>query len=210
VGVLSHFLESDKADNIYDQKTHHLLDKIKEIHGIKIDRFQVSLYGRAADNLVEDMEKPSLLPSGTCRLPYWLGNEIHDPKAIEIDFNGNVTLCPGICIGNLKTQSLTNVLRNYAPEKHPFLHILAQEGPIGLTRMVTEFGIKINQRFVDECHLCYEMRQKLQRRFPSYLAPSSCYRTRTSRKTRNGSPWLHSFPPKHRPSKQWRWIPRVI
>ena len=210
VDVLSHYVDSVKADNIYNQTTNQLLAKIEDIKGVVIDRFKTSLYGRAADNLVEFAAKSPLPPSGPCRLPYWLGDEIHDPKAIEIDFLGNVTLCPGICIGNLKTRSLTDVLSNYSPETHPILNILAREGPIGLVRMAADFGIDCDQQFVDECHLCYEMRQQLHRLFPAYLAPVSCYQATTSRRAQNVSSSIHRFSSRCRPSKPWRWFPRVF
>ena len=210
VDVLSHFVDSVNTDNIYNQKTNRLLAKLENLKGIEIDRFKTSLYGRAADNLVDSMEKPPLPPSGLCNLPYWLGDKLHDPKAIEIDFHGNVTLCPGICIGNLKTQSLTDVLRNYNPDKHPLLGILAREGPIGLAKMAAEFGIDCNQRFVDECHLCYEMREQLQQLFPSNLAPSSCYRKATSSSSRNITSAPQHISSKCKPSKPRRWVPRIF
>jgi hypothetical protein len=87
------------------------------------------------------MDKTPNLPAGPCRLPYWLGRTIPDLKAIEIDFNGHITLCPGICIGNLKTQSLTNILGDYDPHKHPILNALIREGPIGLTKIADDLGI---------------------------------------------------------------------
>lgn len=183
VGILSHYLISPKAENIYNKLTNQALAKIEDIDGIQIARYKTSLYGRAAETLAEFMEKDSKLPSGPCRLSYWLGSEIQNPKAIEIDFDGHVTLCPGICIGNLKTQPLTDVLRDYVPHKHPILSILARDGPMGLAKVVDDLKIYYDHRFVDECHLCYEMRRLLQRHFPLRLAPSSCYLPATSRQT---------------------------
>jgi hypothetical protein len=181
IGVLSHYLTSVKAENIYNKLTNQSLAQIKDIDGIVIDRFKSSLYGRAAETLTGTLAKSRNLPAGPCRFPYWLGNDIRDPKAIEIDFNGHVTLCPGICIGNLKSQPLTKVIDQYDPHKHPILNAVAQDGPIGLVKIADDLGINYGQRFVDECHLCYEMRRLLQKHFPLHLAPSSCYLTTTLR-----------------------------
>jgi hypothetical protein len=175
IGVLSHYLTSVQAENLYNNLTNQSLAQIKDIDGILIERFKASLYGRAAETLAGGLSKSRNLPAGPCPLPYWLGNEIQDPKAVEIDYNGHVTLCPGICIGNLKSQSLTNVIDYYDPHQHPILNVIAQEGPIGLAKIADDLGINYDQRYIDECHLCYEMRRLLHKHFPLHLAPSSCY-----------------------------------
>ena len=210
ISVLSHYLVSVNAENVYNQKTNKILAEIEDIDGIHIERFKTSFYGRAAENFAGFVEKTRLRPSGPCHLPYWLGGKLKHPKAIEIDFNGYVTLCPGICIGNLKTQSLTDVLSNYDPNTHPILKVLVQEGPIGLARMADEGGIDYDQQFVDECHLCYEMRQLLQQHFPSHLAPSSCYLPISSRRTGAVPVLTHRIPPCNPPTQRGRGFPRVV
>lgn len=190
VVVLSHYLVSTKAKNNHNKLTNQALAKIEDISGVQIRKFNASLYGRAAETLVKNLVKSTTLPAGPCNFPYWLRNGIQDPKAIEIDFNGHITLCPGICIGNAKHQSLTHILDNYDPQEHPILKTIAQEGPLGLTKIADDFGIEYPQRFVDECHLCYELRRLLRPYFPSHLAPPSCYLPTTSSQARVIPPFV--------------------
>jgi hypothetical protein len=175
VSVLSHFLSSVDADNQYNKHTTQLLMALEDIQGVQTNRFVLSLYGRAADTLAGLVEKKEELPTGPCSLPYWLGGNLHNPKAIEIDSEGNITLCPGICIGNLQTQPMADLVEDYSPDKHPILKILDRDGPIGLSKILARLGIEINGSFVDECHLCYQMRRLLQEYYPLKLAPRSCY-----------------------------------
>ncbi|MCK4585004.1 hypothetical protein KAU13_06280 [candidate division WOR-3 bacterium] len=87
----------------------------------------------------------------------------------------NVTLYPGVCIGNVRNKSLTGVLENYDYRTHPIIRIIAEEDPVGLLRLARGKGYRKEERFINECHLCYEMRKYLRRFYPEHLAPSGCY-----------------------------------
>jgi hypothetical protein len=115
------------------------------------------------------------IPAGKCPLPYWIGGSLENPKTIEIDHNGNVTLCPGICIGNTRTRSVIEILDNYDCNKHPILSFVNEKGPIGLLDLVREKGFEKKKNFVDECHLCYEIRKELRAKYPKELAPNTAY-----------------------------------
>jgi hypothetical protein len=134
----------------------------------------MSLEGRGAE--LSDIISPSKeIPSGKCPMPFWIDGDFQNPETIEIDSEGNVTLCPGICIGNTNIQSLTNIIKNYKIENHPVLSIVWKEGPKALLKFAEENGFKPNQKYVNECHLCYELRKFLQPIYPYSLAPKECY-----------------------------------
>ncbi len=175
VWVDSYFLGSEDSDNFYNNSTKKALRNLENLSNVEINRRPVDFEGRAAQFLTKHVKAKQQIPSERCPLPFWIGGTLKNPEVIEIDQEGNVTLCPGVCIGNTKVQSLTEILQNYDYHAHPILSIIADEGPIGLLREAISKGFQKYQMFVDECHLCYETRRFLTRRYPKYLAPASCY-----------------------------------
>jgi MoaA/NifB/PqqE/SkfB family radical SAM enzyme len=174
VYVDSYFVESLDSDNEYNQTTKENLKNLGEMEGINYHQMIMSLEGRGAE--LSEYMNPSMENSvGKCPVPFWIDGNLQNPETIEIDWEGNVTLCPGICIGNTNIQSLTNIIKNYNIENHPILSIVWKEGPIGLLKIAEENGFKQNQRYINECHLCYELRKFLQPIYPYSLAPKECY-----------------------------------
>ncbi len=174
VVVDSYFIGSSNKDNLYNIATKKALENLGTIEEVEINRYQAGFEGRAAECLTKYIEPKTEIPTGRCQLPSWIGGDLKNPEGIEIDYEGNVTLCPCICIGNTKTQSLTQIIQNYDCREHPILAPLAQEGPIGLFKIAREKGFQ-KQKFVDECHLCFEARKYLQPYYPRYLVPKDCY-----------------------------------
>ena len=174
VCVDSYFLASPNSDNPYDILTRKTLEKLGKIDNVEINKWQARIGGRAAELAKHLPPKPET-PTGRCQLPFWIGGNLKNPEAIEIDCEGNVTLCPGISIGNAKHQSLAQILQNYNYRDHPILSIITEEGPIGLLKIAKAKGFKENQKFVNECHLCHETRKFLRPHYPTHLAPASCY-----------------------------------
>lgn len=175
VCIDSYFVVAQNSNNRYDILTRQALERLEVIENVTINRYRVGLDGRGADHLVEFVDCQDEPPTGACQLPSWLGGNLQSPGAIEIDCEGNVTLCPGICIGNAQTQSLTDIVARYDYRKHPIIHTIAEEGPIGLLRQARKRGYNNNTKFVNECHLCYEMRRVLHDFYPRQLAPQACY-----------------------------------
>ncbi|MCW4043026.1 MAG: radical SAM protein [Candidatus Bathyarchaeota archaeon] len=175
VAVDSYILGMEDLNNEYNIMTRYATSHLKDFTNVRFAKFPVDLEGRASDYLVDFVEPSSKIPDGKCQFPFWLGGDLKNPEGIEIDFQGNVTLCPGICIGNAKSQSLIDILENYSYDEHPIIQIIAEDGPIGLLRLAKEKGYREDKKFINECHLCYEMRRFLQPYYPEFLAPSSCY-----------------------------------
>ncbi|NVM36202.1 MAG: radical SAM protein [Candidatus Lokiarchaeota archaeon] len=172
--VDSYFVDNVSADNYFNQITKKNLEILGDIEGVEFHRFPMSVEGRGTD-LTEYLNLMAEIPTGNCPVPFWIEGHLQNPATIEIDCEGNVTLCPGICIGNTKIQSLTKILQDYDVDKHPILSIVSKEGPIGLIKLANEQGFQKNQRFVNECHLCYELRKSVQLLYPYSLAPEYCY-----------------------------------
>jgi MoaA/NifB/PqqE/SkfB family radical SAM enzyme len=175
VAVDSYFLFTENNENSYNIQTRKSLESLNMVSNVEFNKFAASFEGRAAQFLVKQDFIEGKMPDGKCGPPSWLGNSLKDPRTIEIDYEGNITLCPGICIGNAKKQPLTEIIRQYDYERHPIIRIIVEKGPIGLFELAESKGYKGTQRFVNECHLCYEMRKYLHTQYPRYLAPQGCY-----------------------------------
>jgi MoaA/NifB/PqqE/SkfB family radical SAM enzyme len=158
----------------YDVRTSRLLEALEGLEEVQFNEFYARCEGRAADLLIEEWD-PKGVPEGECRLPYWIGGDLSDPDGIEIDPAGNVTLCPGVRIGNARRTSLSQVLESYDPMLHPILRVIREKGPIGLLDLARSRGYRGDERFLDECHLCYRMRGFLRPYHPDDLAPESVY-----------------------------------
>lgn len=175
VAVDSYILGMEDLNNEYNIMTRYATSHLKDLTNVRFAKFPLDLEGRASDYLVDFVEPSSKIPDSKCQFPFWLGGDLKNPEGIEIDHEGNVTFCLGICIGNAKDQSLNDIIENYNYQKHPIIKIIEEEGPIGLIQLAKEKVYKEDKKFINECHLCYEMRRFLQPHYPEYLAPASCY-----------------------------------
>jgi len=175
IWVDSYYIESLNAENIYDQLTKESLRELQGIEGIEYSLNQVDFEGRGANSLIDYADMTPGLPNGKCVLPHWLGGDLQSPEGVEIDFEGNVTLCPGICIGNAKVDNLSEILDNYTCNNHPIIRVLVKEGPKGLYRLAKQHSLIPISKFANECHLCFEMRRSLHELYPNHLAPNRCY-----------------------------------
>ncbi|MFP4383488.1 MAG: radical SAM/SPASM domain-containing protein [Spirochaetia bacterium] len=117
------------------------------------------------------------IPQGLCRdLSCCLGETgPFDPKMLWIDPYGNVLICYGIIIGNVRDRSLNQIMEEYRPENNRVLSALAEEGPKGLYRLAEEKGCAPAGWFPDECALCFRSRRELRAYYPEILGPGECY-----------------------------------
>jgi len=98
--------------------------------------------------------------------------ELEHPQRVHIDALGNVQVCQGLSIGNMNETPLSEIIRNYDPYKHPICGPLLRGGPAELARV---YHIKHEEAYIDECHLCYQVRRALIDTFPQFLAPRLVY-----------------------------------
>lgn len=174
ISVDSYFVNDVTSYNYFNQFTKKNLELLEETDGVEFHRFPMSVEGRGI-TLTEYITLKPDIPLGNCPVPFWIDGNLQNPETIEIDSEGNVTLCPGICIGNTNMQSLPKIIKDYDVEKHSILSIIWKEGPIGLLKIAKEHGFQQTQQYANECHLCYELRNFLQPVYPYSLVPKECY-----------------------------------
>jgi MoaA/NifB/PqqE/SkfB family radical SAM enzyme len=148
------------------------LETFADVH---FSKYPLRLEGRAAEALSSHLKPRYEIPSGRCPFPFWIGGDFSRPETVEIDHEGNITLCPGLSIGNARDESLTDILNRYNVHTHPLISLINQRGPIALYELAKRKGYDGTHAFVDECHLCYMMRQYLQPYYTRFLSPSTCY-----------------------------------
>ncbi|MHA1398294.1 MAG: hypothetical protein ACTSSF_11440, partial [Candidatus Heimdallarchaeaceae archaeon] len=174
--VDSYYLDNINTLNFHNRKNEEYLLKIIKLEEVRVSKFFTDLEGRAAETLSDKVLLQKDLPSDRCKLPFWIGGDLKNPETIEIDYLGNVTLCPGICIGNAKKENLNEIIKNYNYKNHLIIAVIEEKGPVGLLDLIKEKGFELrNKRYYNECHLCYELRKKLHPYYPNYLAPKGCY-----------------------------------
>ena len=174
--VTGYYLDSVESENAFNAKTEEYLERLGLAGDFRIDKYPMRVGGRGSDQLAKFLRCKAGVPAGKCVLPYWAGETLKDPKAIEIDFLGNVTICPGLCIGNARAESLSAIMRQYDYRQHPLIRLLAESGPSKLLEFPEASLCVTKGKYVSDCHLCYELRKGLRARFPELLEPESCYR----------------------------------
>ncbi|MBI4758294.1 MAG: radical SAM protein [Chloroflexi bacterium] len=168
------FLGPPQEDNWTNQVTRRVLEELGDLGDAEIWQGQPLYIGRAADTLLPQVAQRSGLPKGSCPGP-WAGGAWGNPAGVDVDLYGEVTLCPGISIGNAKGRSLSGILDEYDPQRHPTIRELVAGGPKRLARIAQRIGYTPRSGYASECHLCYDVRRFLRPRCSSELAPLTCY-----------------------------------
>lgn len=127
----------------------------------------VMFRGRAADKLAKDFPGISAEEFNECRF-----EELEDPERVHVDSFGNIQVCQGISIGNMRQKPLSEIVEKYDAKTHPVVKYILKGGPALLAE---HHQTKQSEQYVDACHLCYETRKQLIGYFPSCLAPKQVY-----------------------------------
>ena len=127
----------------------------------------VMFRGRAAAELAPRVEARPWRSFDRC--PH---EDLRDPGRVHVDPPGEVHLCQGISLGNLKQKPLARIWDEYDPDFHPVIGPLLRGGPAELVR---EYDLPHEESYADACHLCYEARRALRPRFPEILCPDQVY-----------------------------------
>ncbi len=127
----------------------------------------VMFRGRAAAELVPGLPRRPWQELITC--PY---EDLADPSRVHIDSLGYVHLCQGLTIGNIWTRALVDIMATYDPKTHPIVAPLLEGGPAALARA---FEVPHEEAYVDECHLCYDVRDLLRHQQAQWLGPDQMY-----------------------------------
>ena len=135
--------------------------------GLPIVGGSVRFRGRAAVNLTKELPRKPWTEFDECP-----DEDFLDPGRVHVDGYGNVHLCQGLLLGNVRQASLAGLLDNFDPHTHPIIGPLVAGGPAELVRV---YDLPHEDGYVDACHLCYEARSALRARFPEWLGPPSVY-----------------------------------
>ncbi len=127
----------------------------------------VKFRGRAVAKLLEGLPRRLWQELTTC--PY---EDLADPMRVHIDPLGFVHLCQGIVLGNVWARPLVHIMSSYVPSAHPISGPLLEGGPVALARA---FDVAHEDSYVDECHFCYDLRDRLRCKAPEWLAPDQMY-----------------------------------
>jgi hypothetical protein len=128
----------------------------------------VRFRGRAVDKLAgTDLPRRDWQSFNECPDEDWV-----DLGRLHLDPYGNLYPCQGVVVGNLERDSLRTIVEIYDPQRHMVIGPLLRGGPAELVRA---HGLKVEDRYLDACHLCYTARQILRSRFPRELAPPQVY-----------------------------------
>ena len=123
--------------------------------------------GRAVEKLANCLPTKTIENFVDC-----IHEELVKPNRVHIDSFGNVQVCQGISIGNMWEIPLSQIISEYDATKHQICGPLSSGGPYKLAQV---FGIRLNHKFIDECHYCYTVRSALLNKFPEYLSPFQVY-----------------------------------
>jgi hypothetical protein len=127
----------------------------------------VMFRGRAVEKLTSGLPRRHWREFTEC--PY---EDLEEPQRIHIDPFGNVHLCQGLSMGNMKETPLSLLVKNYRALSHPICGPLVEGGP---ARLAEAYDVDHEDTYVDECHFCYLVRFALLDQFPEYLAPRQVY-----------------------------------
>jgi len=151
-------IEKPKIVHMSDEK----LDKdITLIEGNTMFR------GRAAEKLVHGLPTRHPEEFNACS-----HEKLDEPERVHIDPYGYVHLCQGIVMGNIHKRPLSELIFNYESSQHPIAGPLVKGGP---AQLAWDNNIMLASGYVDECHMCFEVRKALIDKFPEYLAPTQVY-----------------------------------
>jgi hypothetical protein len=139
----------------------------ERVKGKPVIRGGAMFRGRAVEKLIEGLPRRPWQEFTEC--PY---EDLRNPERVHLDAYGNIHLCQGLSMGNMWQTPLSETVKHYDADSHPICGPLVNGGP---ARLVREYGVPHEDKYVDACHMCYLVRRALIDRFPQCLAPRSVY-----------------------------------
>jgi len=170
IGLMPKYLGPENEKNLFNEQTKSMTDVLsKEFEFCEIINSEVIVTGRATQELSKYYSM-NTIPSDKCL--------ILKTPLFSIDPNGWVShqSCHGICIGNAKKKSLSEIISEHNYRKHPIIgKLVAKGGPKNLLEIAIEKGYKPQNGYADKCHLCFCARNFLRPFYPNILEPSNLY-----------------------------------
>ncbi|NVM35538.1 MAG: radical SAM protein [Candidatus Lokiarchaeota archaeon] len=163
-------LGPENINNFFNDQNKKITEVIsKEFEFCQVINSELQVRGRAAKQLTEYYSM-NTIPSDKCL--------IFKVPMFMIDPNGWVfhQLCHGICIGNAKENSLSDIIKEFNYRKHPIIgKVVAKGGPQNLLEIAIEKGYKPQNGYADKCHLCFCAQNFLRPFYPNILEPSNLF-----------------------------------
>jgi len=123
--------------------------------------------GRAVEKLAEGLPLRPWQDMREC--PF---EALESPSRVHVDAYGNVQICQGISIGNMREKPLADIITGYRPQDHPICGPLIRGGPAELAKVCRQ---TLQAGYIDACHLCYLTRRAVIQQYPEVLAPKQVY-----------------------------------
>ena len=101
-----------------------------------------------------------------------------DPETmweIHLDPYGNVQTCCGIVVGNVHETSLPDLVARGFHTGNDLVRRVFERGPYGLLELATEKGFEARPKYVQKCHLCWEVRKFLREFYPDSFGPAEVH-----------------------------------
>jgi hypothetical protein len=170
------YLDVSKCEHPLDQRTDALLAELKQQlpHCVPPKIYQGNLFfnGRAAAKISPIVSAGRGLPEDTCMaVPWWLHGELDTLELLILDAEGFLSKGCGIAIANINDTPVSQILRTFDARQHPIFSVLMETGPRGFLVEAQSLGYTRKADYADKCHLCQEVREVLQCRYPEYLVP---------------------------------------
>jgi len=137
------------------------------IEGAKVGLYELMYKGRATIKLAQEADKKSWREFTEC--PY---EDLVNPERVHVDPLGYVHVCQGISIGNAWQKPFSEIIEEYNAYDNPIVEPLIRGGPVAL---VEKFGLSHEEVYADACHLCYDARCMLRKKYPHILGPDQMY-----------------------------------
>jgi hypothetical protein len=174
------YLDMSKREHLLDRRTDALLAKLKQQlpHCVpsKIYQGNVLCNGRAATTLAPILSVGRGVPDAVCTaVPWWYHGELDTLDLLILDAKGFLSKGCGIAIANINTTPVAQILRTFDARQHPIFSVLMESGPHGFIKEAESLGYTPKTDYADKCHLCQEVREVLQSRYPEYLTPAQHY-----------------------------------
>jgi hypothetical protein len=174
------YIDYPDAQHPLDVKTEeilrHLEMRLDRKPCARIAKGPVYFKGRAAHRLAPHVANGRGIPYVVCeRVPWWTNGSQSTTELLGLNPEGYLSKECGIAIGNVRIQTVEEILSTFDAECHPILSTLIHRGPIVLAKEAEEIGYVMKTDYADKCHLCQEAREALRSRYPQYLVPVQQY-----------------------------------
>jgi hypothetical protein len=166
---------------LFDQRTEELLTILNSEPGVITDiRPTVSFVGRSIVELQDHAPQLSLdaAMSSSCGEEDDTGaiHDLTDCSYYDVGAEGKVFICAGFAFpGSLLNMAFSDIINKENMLRHPLIAAFQESGVRGLLDAALAEGYRTKEYYTGKCHVCWDCRNFLRRRFPDILTPIHAY-----------------------------------